>query len=220
MEFNIEESWNIRLKEEFDKPYFAQLIDFVKQAYNSSTVYPAEKQIFRAFHHTPFEQTKVVILGQDPYHGEKQAHGLCFSVQEGIKPPPSLINIYKEIEAEIGTKMPQSGDLTRWANQGVLLLNTTLTVEAGKAASHQKRGWEEFTDAVIQKLSVEGNHLVFLLWGAPAQRKGRLIDRSKHLVLESPHPSPLSAYRGFFGNNHFIQTNEYLLKNGKTGIDW
>lgn len=220
MDVRIEESWKIRLNEEFEKPYFSQLTDFVRNAYQHTTVYPAGKNIFNAFQHTPFDKVKVVIIGQDPYHGPNQAHGLCFSVQDGQKIPPSLVNIYKEIEAETGHKMPTTGNLTRWADQGVLLLNATLTVEAGKAASHQGHGWEEFTDAVIQKIANESDHVVFLLWGSPAQRKGRFIDRNRHLVLESPHPSPLSAYRGFFGNNHFNQTNEYLIQHSKTPIEW
>lgn len=220
MDVRIEESWKNRLTEEFEKPYFKGLVEFVKHAYDTSVVYPEGKNIFNAFTHTPFEKTKVVIIGQDPYHGPNQAHGLCFSVQDGVKVPPSLVNIYKEIETETGKPAPASGNLTRWADQGVLLLNATLTVEGGKAASHQGRGWEEFTDAVIKKLSDEGEHIVFLLWGAPAQRKGRYIDRTKHLVLESPHPSPLSAYRGFFGNGHFTKTNDYLKAHGEAPINW
>ncbi|MEG1587509.1 MAG: uracil-DNA glycosylase [Bacteroidales bacterium] len=220
MDVRIEESWKNHLAPEFEKPYFTQLTDFVRNAYQTGIIYPAAKNIFNAFDHTPFDKVKVVIIGQDPYHGPNQAHGLCFSVQDGQKIPPSLVNIYKEIEAETGKKTPASGNLTRWADQGVLLLNATLTVEAGKAASHQGHGWEEFTDAVIKELNEKSEHLVFILWGAPAQRKGRFIDRSKHLVLESPHPSPLSAYRGFFGNNHFTKTNEYLKANQKTPIEW
>ena len=220
MEVRIDNSWKKRLQKEFDQPYFKQLTDFVRYAYQHSIVYPAPKNIFNAFDRTPFDKVKVVIIGQDPYHGPNQAHGLCFSVQDGQKIPPSLVNIYKEIETETGKKMPESGNLTRWAEQGVLLLNATLTVEAGRPASHQGHGWEEFTDAVIRKISEEGEHIVFLLWGSPAIRKGRFIDRNKHLVLESPHPSPLSAYRGFFGNNHFIQANEYLKNHHKTPIEW
>lgn len=220
MDVRIEESWKKHLAPEFEKPYFIQLTDFVRYAYQTSTVYPAAKNIFNAFEHTPFDKVKVVIIGQDPYHGPNQAHGLSFSVPDGQKIPPSLVNIYKEIENETGKKMPASGNLTRWADQGVLLLNATLTVEAGKAASHQGHGWEEFTDAVIRELNEKGEHLVFILWGAPAQRKGRFIDRNKHLVLESPHPSPLSAYRGFFGNNHFSKANDYLTAHHQKPIEW
>lgn len=220
MDVRIEESWKKHLAPEFEKPYFTQLTDFVRHAYQTSTVYPAAKNIFNAFEHTPFDKVKVVIIGQDPYHGPNQAHGLSFSVPDGQKIPPSLVNIYKEIETETGKKMPASGNLTRWADQGVLLLNATLTVEAGKAASHQGHGWEEFTDAVIRELNEKGEHLVFILWGAPAQRKGRFIDRNKHLVLESPHPSPLSAYRGFFGNNHFAKANDYLVAHHRKPIEW
>lgn len=220
MDVRIEESWKKHLAPEFEKPYFTQLTDFVRHAYQTSTVYPAAKNIFNAFEHTPFDKVKVVIIGQDPYHGPNQAHGLSFSVPDGQKIPPSLVNIYKEIETETGKKMPASGNLTRWADQGVLLLNATLTVEAGKAASHQGHGWEEFTDAVIRELNEKGEHLVFILWGAPAQRKGRFIDRNKHLVLESPHPSPLSAYRGFFGNNHFSKANDYLTAHHQKPIEW
>ncbi|MEG1188122.1 MAG: uracil-DNA glycosylase [Bacteroidales bacterium] len=220
MDVRMEESWKKHLQPEFEKPYFSQLTDFVRHAYQTSTVYPPAKNIFSAFDHTPFDKVKVVIIGQDPYHGPNQAHGLCFSVQDGQKIPPSLVNIYKEIETETGKKMPASGNLTRWADQGVLLLNATLTVEAGKAASHQKQGWEEFTDAVIRELNEKGENIVFILWGAPAQRKGHFIDRNKHLVLESPHPSPLSAYRGFFGNNHFTKANDYLQAHHKTPIEW
>lgn len=220
MEVQIEESWKKKLADEFEKPYFEQLTEFVRNAYRTSTVYPEGKNIFNAFYHTPFDKVKVVIIGQDPYHGPNQAHGLCFSVQDGVKVPPSLVNIYKEIEAETGKAAPASGNLTHWADQGVFLLNATLTVEAGKAASHQGKGWEEFTDAVIKKLSDEGENIVFLLWGSPAQKKGRFIDRTKHLVLESPHPSPLSAYRGFLGNGHFNRTNEYLTAHELTPINW
>ncbi len=220
MNVNIENSWKRILSDEFEKPYFTALSDFVHQAYSTSTVYPEGKNIFKAFEATPFYEVKVVILGQDPYHGEGQAHGLSFSVLDGIKIPPSLVNIYKEIESQTGKKMPNSGNLLRWATQGVLLLNATLTVEAGKAASHQNKGWEQFTDAVIQSINDNSKNVVFLLWGAPAQKKGRLIDRTRHLVLESPHPSPLSAYRGFFGNEHFNKVNDYLKSVGKNEIDW
>ena len=220
MDVKIEQSWKDKLADEFEKDYFKNLARFVKHAYATSTVYPEGKNIFNAFSHTPFDKVKVVIIGQDPYHGPGQAHGLCFSVQDGVAPPPSLVNIFKEIEAETGKKAPASGNLTRWADQGVLLLNSTLTVEAHKAASHQGHGWETFTDAVIKKLSDEKENLVFLLWGSPAQKKGRYIDRSKHLVLESVHPSPLSAYRGFFGNDHFNKTNKYLTEHGMNPIEF
>ncbi len=220
MNVNIENSWKRILSDEFEKPYFVALTNLVRNAYETTQVYPEGKNIFKAFEATPFKEVKVVILGQDPYHGEGQAHGLSFSVLDGVKIPPSLVNIYKEIESETGKKMPNNGNLLRWATQGVLLLNATLTVEAGKAASHQNKGWEQFTDAVIQSINDNSKNVVFLLWGAPAQRKGRLIDKTRHLVLESPHPSPLSAYRGFFGNGHFIKANEYLKSLGKNEIDW
>jgi uracil-DNA glycosylase len=216
----IEPSWHNVLEHEFASPYFEQLAAFVRTAYATTTVYPAAGKIFNAFNTTPFDQVKVVILGQDPYHGPGQAHGLSFSVPDGVRLPPSLVNIYKEISDETGAPMPASGNLERWARQGVLLLNATLTVEAGKAASHQGRGWEELTDAVVRELSTRREHLVFMLWGSPAQRKGRFIDRGRHLVLTSPHPSPLSAYRGFFGNGHFVKANEYLLQTGQTPIIW
>ena len=220
MDVKIEASWKNVLAPEFEKEYFQRLVEFVKQAYATTTVYPAGKDIFNAFSHTPFDKVKVVILGQDPYHGPRQAHGLCFSVQDGITPPPSLVNIFKAIEQQTGKKPSVSGCLTRWADQGVLLLNATLTVEAGKAASHQGKGWEEFTDAVIKTLSEQKENLVFILWGSPAQRKGRYIDRNKHLVLESVHPSPLSAYRGFFENNHFNLVNQYLNNHGLTSVEF
>ena len=205
---------------EFSKDYFIRLTDFVRKEYHETTVYPPGKLIFNAFNLCPFDKVKVVIIGQDPYHGPGQAHGLCFSVNDGIQPPPSLVNIFKEINNDLGKPIPQSGNLTRWAEQGVLLLNATLTVRAHQAGSHQRRGWEEFTDAVIRKLAEEKSNLVFILWGAYAQKKGAFIDRSKHLVLTSVHPSPLSAHSGFFGNHHFSLANDYLVKNGKTAIDW
>ena len=205
---------------EFSKDYFIRLTDFVRKEYHETTVYPPGKLIFNAFNLCPFDKVKVVIIGQDPYHGPGQAHGLCFSVNDGIQPPPSLVNIFKEINSDLGKPIPQSGNLTRWAEQGVLLLNATLTVRAHQAGSHQKRGWEEFTDAVIRKLAEEKSNLVFILWGSYAQKKGAFIDRNKHLVLTSVHPSPLSAYNGFFGNHHFSLANDYLVKNGKTAIDW
>ncbi len=220
MHVNIEKSWGDQLQNEFDKPYFKQLTDFVRQEYSTKTVYPPAKLIFNAFDSCPFNEVKVVIVGQDPYHEPGQAHGLCFSVNDGIKIPPSLINIYQEIHDDLKLETPLSGNLERWANQGVLLLNATLTVRAHQAGSHQNKGWEEFTDVVINKLSTERDHLVFILWGAYAQRKGAAIDTKRHLVLKSPHPSPLSAHRGFFGNKHFSTTNKYLITNGKKPIDW
>ena len=220
MDVKIEDSWKKMLGEEFEKPYFAQLTEFVRNEYSSGTVYPPAKLIFNAFDHCPFDKVKVVIIGQDPYHGVGQANGLCFSVNKGIAMPPSLVNIFKEIAADTGKPMPTDGDLTRWSDQGVLLLNATLTVRAGNAGSHQRRGWEEFTDAAIRILAQKRENLVFILWGSYAQRKGAFIDRNKHLVLTSPHPSPLSAYAGFFGNHHFTLTNDFLVKNGKEPIDW
>lgn len=220
MDVRIETSWKERLQTEFDKPYFKQLTDFVRNEYSMFTVYPPGNQMFRAFDICPFDKVKVVILGQDPYHEPHQAQGLCFSVNEGIPFPPSLVNIFKEIEADLGIPMPKSGDLTRWAEQGVLLLNATLTVRAHQAGSHQNKGWEQFTDAVIHRLAEEREHLVFILWGSYAQRKGDFIDQSKHLILKSPHPSPLSAHRGFFGNKHFSKTNAYLKEHGIEPIKW
>lgn len=220
MNVQIEESWKEALMPEFSKDYFIRLTDFVRKEYHETTVYPPGKLIFNAFNLCPFDKVKVVIIGQDPYHGPGQAHGLCFSVNDGIQPPPSLVNIFKEINSDLGKPIPQSGNLTRWAEQGVLLLNATLTVRAHQAGSHQRRGWEEFTDAVIRKLAEEKSNLVFILWGSYAQKKGAFIDRDKHLVLTSVHPSPLSAYNGFFGNHHFSLANDYLVKNGKTAIDW
>ena len=221
MDVRIEESWKKELAEEFEKPYFAKLTEFVRQEYNSGTpIYPPAKLIFSAFDHCPFGNVKVVILGQDPYHGLGQANGLCFSVNKGVAFPPSLLNIFKEVAADTGAPIPSDGDLSRWSNQGVLLLNATLTVRAGNAGSHQRRGWEEFTDAAIRILAEKRENLVFILWGSYAQRKGAFIDRNKHLVLTSPHPSPLSAYAGFFGNHHFTLTNDFLVKNGKEPIDW
>lgn len=220
MNVRIEESWRERLQPEFDAPYFEQLTDFVRHEYATARVYPPGREMFAAFEACPFDKVKVVILGQDPYHEPGQAHGLCFSVNDGVPFPPSLQNIFKEIHDDIGTPIPMSGNLTRWANQGVLLLNATLTVRAHQAGSHQNKGWERFTDAVIHRLADEREHLVFMLWGAYAQRKGEFIDRTKHLVLQSPHPSPLSAHRGFFGNHHFSRTNEYLVAHGMEPILW
>ena len=220
MNVRIEESWRKILSEQWDKPYFEELTDFVRQQYATTTVYPAASKIFAAFDACPFNQVKVVILGQDPYHGPGQAHGLCFSVNDGIPFPPSLVNIFKEIKSDLGKEIPTSGNLTRWAEQGVLLLNATLTVRAHQAGSHQRKGWEEFTDAAIRLLAEEREHLVFILWGAYAQKKGAFIDRNKHLVLTSAHPSPLSAYQGFFGNKHFSQANAYLASHGIQPIDF
>ena len=220
MKVKIEDSWQQHLGEEFDKPYFEALAAFVRSEYARSTCYPPGNLIFNAFNLCPFDRVKVVLIGQDPYHEPGQAQGLCFSVNDGVQFPPSLVNIFKEIQSDIGTPIPLSGSLVRWAEQGVLLLNATLTVRAHEAASHQRRGWEEFTDAVIKKLSSEREHLVFILWGSYAQSKERLIDTSRHLVLKSAHPSPLSAYRGFFGNHHFSLTNMYLQKQGMQPITW
>jgi uracil-DNA glycosylase len=220
MDVKIEDSWNSRLKTEFDKEYFIKLTEFVKAEYSSNTVYPPGGLIFNSFNLCPFENTKAVIIGQDPYHGPGQAHGLCFSVRDGVDFPPSLINIFKEIEMDLGFKRPSSGNLERWARQGVLLLNATLTVRAHQAGSHQKKGWEQFTDAVISTINTEKQKIVFFLWGAYAQKKGETIDRSRHLVLESVHPSPLSASRGFFGNNHFSKCNDYLKDHRLSPIDW
>ncbi|MBI2410047.1 uracil-DNA glycosylase [Candidatus Kaiserbacteria bacterium] len=229
MNVRIEPSWRVKLAEEFEKPYFGELAAFVKEEYLKGKVYPPPKDIFRAFDLCAFDNVKVVILGQDPYHGVKQANGLAFAVEEGITLPPSLQNIFKEIENDLddraesaGVLRPagRSGDLTRWAEQGVLLLNATLTVRAHQAGSHQSRGWEEFTDAAISALSREREHLVFMLWGNYAKQKGAHIDREKHLVLEAPHPSPFSAASGFFGCKHFSKSNEYLVAHGMPPIDW
>ena len=220
MNVQIEESWKRRLQTEFDKPYFEALTSFVREEYSKGRCYPPGKLIFNAFNLCPFDKVKVVLIGQDPYHEPGQAMGLCFSVNDGIMFPPSLQNIFKEISDDIGTPIPASGDLTRWAKQGVMLLNATLTVREHQAGSHQGRGWETFTDAVIQTLAREREHLVFILWGSYAQKKGAFIDRSRHLVLQSAHPSPLSAYRGFFGNKHFSQANTYLQAHGIEKILW
>jgi uracil-DNA glycosylase len=217
----IEESWKRMLSDEFNSMYFGRLAAFVRSAYAKGVVYPPAKNIFEAFNRTPFDKVKVVILGQDPYHEPNQAHGLCFSVRDGVQPPPSLKNIYKELEDEYGTPfLNRNGDLSHWADQGVLLLNATLTVAAGNAGSHQGKGWEIFTDAVIAKLSAHRENLVFLLWGSYARRKGMVIDRRRHLVLECAHPSPLSVYRGFFGCGHFKKTNEYLAEHNLPQINW
>lgn len=220
MNVQIEETWKERLEDEFSKEYFHQLVHFVKLEYKSKTIYPPGKLIFNAFNHCPFDQVKVVILGQDPYHGRGQANGLCFSVNNGIAFPPSLQNIFKEINSDLGLPFPKSGDLEKWSQQGVMMLNATLTVRANQAGSHQNKGWEQFTDAVVRYLSKEKENLVFLLWGSYAQKKGMQIDTQKHLVLKSPHPSPFSADRGFFGNKHFSKTNAYLKEKEKTPIDW
>ncbi len=220
MVVKIATSWKQRLQNEFDKPYFGELISFVKNEYSLQVVYPKAKEIFNAFDACAFDDVKVVILGQDPYHGEGQANGLCFSVNEGVKPPPSLVNIFKEIKADLGKPISTSGNLQPWANQGVLLLNATLTVRASSPGSHQKKGWEIFTDAVIKIISEEREGLVFILWGAYAQKKGEVIDPEKHFVIMSPHPSPFSADRGFFGSKPFSKTNEYLRSKGLKEIDW
>ena len=216
----IEESWQNVLQDEFEKPYFKNLVSFVKDEYTSQKVYPAGAQIFNAFAKCPFDEVKVVILGQDPYHGPNQANGLAFSVSDQVRIPPSLLNIFKEIKNDLGKDMPATGNLERWAEQGVLLLNATLTVRAANAGSHQKKGWEEFTDAVVQKVNDLKEHVVFMLWGAYAQKKGAFIDERKHLVLKAAHPSPFAADRGFFGSHHFSKANQYLQEHGKEPIDW
>lgn len=220
MNVQLEESWKRHLSGEFEKDYFIKLTDFVRSEYSQYTIFPPGKLIFNAFNLCPFDKTNVVIIGQDPYHGDGQAHGLCFSVNDGVAFPPSLVNIFKEIRDDIGKEPPTTGNLTHWAEQGVLLLNATLTVRAHQAGSHQRRGWEEFTDAAIRALNDDRENLVFILWGAYAQKKGAFIDRHRHLVLSSAHPSPLSAYHGFFGNHHFSLTNQYLRDHGKPEIDW
>ncbi len=221
MDVSIEQNWKLKLNDEFEKPYFKELVSFVKNEYKSNECFPKAENIFNAFELSPFDRTKVVIIGQDPYHGYGQAHGLCFSVQPGTKIPPSLVNIFREIKDDLGKPVPETGNLKRWAEQGVLMLNATLTVRSAQAGSHQGKGWEKFTDAVIKKLSDEKEGVVFLLWGGPAKKKGAKIDTSKHLVLTSGHPSPLAANRGYwFGNKHFSKTNEYLVSQGKEPIDW
>lgn len=220
MDVRIAQDWKEILQEEFEKPYFEKLVSFIKQEKKQYTVFPTGKDIFSAFDRCSFDKVKVVILGQDPYHGEGQAHGLCFSVNDGVQFPPSLRNIFKELNDDVGKEIPTTGDLRAWANQGILLLNATLTVRAHQAGSHQKKGWEEFTDAVIQKISDKKEGIVFLLWGAYAQRKGQIIDAQKHHVLKAVHPSPLSAHRGFFGCKHFSETNRILKKRGENPIVW
>ena len=220
MKVEIEASWQKRLQPEFEKAYFAQLTDFVRREYAERTIYPPGRLIFNAFNLCPFDRVKVVLLGQDPYHGPGQAQGLCFSVNDGVRFPPSLVNIFKELQSDLGIAPPASGSLVRWAEQGVFLLSATLTVREHQAGSHQNMGWEQFTDAVIRLLAEEREHLVFILWGGYAQRKGAFIDRAKHLVIASPHPSPLSAYHGFFGTKPFSRTNQYLIANGVEPIEW
>lgn len=219
MNVDIHPSWKEALQEEFEKDYFKELTEFVKKEYKNKKVYPPPKQIFSAFDNCPFNEVKVVIIGQDPYHGPKQANGMCFAVHEAVKNPPSLRNIFKEITNDIG-KEPKHSDLTHWAKQGALLLNATLTVRSGDAGSHQGQGWEKFTDAAIKKLSDEKENLVFLLWGNFAKSKAELIDNNKHLILEATHPSPFSAHKGFFGCNHFSKTNKFLKMNDKEPINW
>lgn len=220
MQVKIAPSWGEKLQSEFDAPYFSQLTQFVRKEYATGPCYPPGNQIFNAFNLCPFNKVKVVILGQDPYHEEGQAEGLCFSVADGVQWPPSLQNIFKEIEGDLHRPAPATGSLRRWAEQGVLLLNSTLTVRAHQAASHAGQGWETFTDAVVRLLSDERENLVFLLWGSYAQHKGAIVDRQRHLVLTSAHPSPLSAYRGFFGNHHFSLCNDYLIQHNITPINW
>lgn len=220
MNVKIEESWKQRLEGEFTQAYFQELVQFVKSEYQNRKIFPSGNLIFNAFNKCPFDQVKVVILGQDPYHGTGQANGLCFSVNDGVALPPSLKNIFQEIQSDLDLPISKNGNLEKWSQQGVMLLNATLTVRAHQAGSHQNKGWEQFTDNVVRCLSEEKENLVFLLWGSYAQQKGKQIDTSKHLVLKSPHPSPFSADRGFFGNRHFSKTNEYLKQKGKTPVDW
>lgn len=219
-EVRLHESWLARLEDEFSKPYFANLTDFVRGEYMQKKIYPPPARVFAALDDCPFENVRVVILGQDPYHGPGQANGLSFSVAKGVRTPPSLQNIYKELQTDLGLPIPNHGDLTKWSKQGVLLLNATLTVEERRPGSHQKKGWEDFTDAIINVLSSEREGLVFLLWGAYAQKKGAVIDTKKHLVLSAPHPSPYSAHSGFFGSRHFSKTNDFLIKKEQEPIDW
>ncbi|MCC8087798.1 MAG: uracil-DNA glycosylase [Rikenellaceae bacterium] len=220
MNVKIAEDWKEHLSGEFEKEYFRRLVEFVKHEYSIGTVYPRGGNIFRAFQECPFDDLKVVIIGQDPYHGPGQANGLCFSVNDGIQYPPSLQNIFKELSDDIGCPMPVSGDLDRWAKQGVLLLNSVLTVRAHNAASHQGKGWEKFTDAVVDVIAREKQNIVYMLWGAYAQKKGAIVDRTQNCVLETVQPSPLSAHRGFFGCRHFSKANDYLISKGKTPIQW
>lgn len=216
----IDNDWLPVLDKEFKKPYYGELYNFVKNEYNTRVVYPPSDELFSAFHFTPLSKVKVVILGQDPYHEPGEAHGLCFSVKPGVKIPPSLVNIYKELHDDLGCKIPNNGYLEKWARQGVLLLNTVLTVRAHQAFSHKEKGWETFTDAVIEQLNLIDRPIVFILWGSPAQKKCSMLNNPKHLILKSVHPSPLSAYRGFFGSKPFSKTNDFLVKNGLDPIDW
>ena len=221
MSFKLQQtSWNTVLQSEFEQPYFKDLQAFVAQERATKTIYPPQEQVFQALESLDFSDVKVVILGQDPYHGEFQANGLAFSVHQGVKFPPSLKNIFKELEEDLGVKNIHNGDLSSWAKQGVLLLNATLTVEASKAGSHQKKGWETFTDAIIERVATELEHVVFVLWGSYAQKKGKMIDRSKHFVIETAHPSPLSVYRGFYGSKPFSKINDYLVHTGQEPINW
>ena len=220
MNITIENSWKKLLNNEFQKNYFKELVDFVKKEYSNKTIYPPGKLIFQAFNNCPFEKVKVVIIGQDPYHGYNQANGLCFSVADGLKKPPSLLNIFKEIRSDVDLKIPKSGNLERWSNQGVLMLNSILTVEKGEPGSHKNKGWENFTDSVIQIIANNTSNIVFILWGAYAQKKGEKVNRNKHLILEAAHPSPFSADRGFFGQKHFSRCNEYLKRHNKEEIMW
>ena len=219
-EVRIAEDWKAILEGEFRSPYFDELVSFVKSEYAAGEVFPAARNIFRAFDRCPFDKLKVVIIGQDPYHGPGQAHGLCFSVDEGVPHPPSLQNIFKEVASDIGTPIPSSGNLDRWAEQGVLLLNSVLTVREHEAASHAGKGWEQFTDAVVRKIAQEKQGVVYLLWGSYAQRKGAMVDPQRNCILKAVHPSPLSAYRGFLGCKHFSQANDYLISTGQTPINW
>ncbi len=216
----ITNDWLDELSQEFKKPYYKELYEFVSNEFKTNIIYPEVKDIFNAFNYTPLKDVKVVILGQDPYHNKGQAHGLCFSVKPGVDTPPSLVNIYKELKSDLGCKIPNNGYLEKWARQGVLMLNTVLTVKAGQAHSHKDKGWEVFTDAVIEAVNRQDRPIVFILWGSPARRKKAMLNNPKHLILEAPHPSPLSAYRGFFGSKHFSKTNNYLEKNNLTPIDW
>ncbi len=221
MDVKINDTWKEVLKSEFNKPYFLQIVNFLRtEKMAGKIIYPPGQLMFNAFNTTPFDEVKVVLLGQDPYHGAGQAHGLCFSVQTGVKPPPSLVNIYKELNSDIGMNIPSHGNLTKWAEQGVLMLNASLTVRAEEPMSHSKIGWAEFTDSVIKKVSDQREHIVFILWGKFAQEKQVLVDETKHLVLKAAHPSPFSANNGFFGCRHFSKTNEYLMQNGIDPVDW
>ena len=220
MDVRIAEDWKALLQEEFDKPYFAELVEFVKEEYATQQIFPPARDIFRAFDKCPLDKLKVVIIGQDPYHGDGQANGLCFSVNYGVDFPPSLRNIFKEVSDDIGKPIPQSGNLDCWAEQGVLMLNAVLTVRAHEAASHAGRGWERFTDAVVRLIAEKKEGVVYMLWGSYAQKKGAIVDTTKNLVLKAVHPSPLSVYRGFFGSRHFSKANDYLMNTGKEAIEW